>query len=371
MTDTATLVHESPAHPATTDRVTGGGAGGPTVVALVAEAPHVPSAAREAFAAACRSLDGEEAAVVLHTCHRVEVYAAAADLDPALLPAVPEGGRRLDDAAAARHLISVACGLQSAVIGEDQILHQTREAYARRLDDGHVHPVLARLFQVAMGAGRRAHDRLGGDKRSLGDAALDEIEARAGTIDGRPVLVVGAGGMGRLTAQAARRRGARVVVTSRTHQRAVRLAGQVGGQVAADGLLPPVVGVVVALSGPWTPHPVDAERVLDLGVTVVDLSSPAAVPAHLQERLGERFVSIDDLAWGPEHELPCRRARRARRDRLLVGSRVLSLARLARPPSPRSVPCRRPPTPDGPASSTGSTAGCHTSHPRIGPSSSR
>jgi len=278
-----------------------------TVVALIAHARGVASVAREAFAAKCDALKGNEAVIMVHTCHRVELYVALAAFGEGELPELPPGGLRLEDADAARHLISVACGLDSAVLGEDQVLHQVRETYALRHAERPLNPVLGRLFQVALNAGRRAHDWFGGSKRSLGDAALDEIEKTAGTLKDQPILVVGAGSMGRLTAQSAARRGAQVIVTSRTAERALCLARNVGGRAfacAVDGTLPPVVGVVVALSGPWQVHERDAQRLVERGATVVDLSSPPAVPDSLQTRLEDRFISIDDLAWGPQVELP-------------------------------------------------------------------
>ena len=277
-----------------------------TVVALVAHARGVPSLAREEFAAECAALQGDDAVILVHTCHRVELYVALDAFGDRELPALPPRGLRLEDADAARHLIRVTCGLESAVLGEDQVLHQVRETYAERRDAHPLDPVLGRLFQVALNAGRRAHGWFEGSKRSLGDAALDEIERRAGTLTNQPILIVGAGSMGRLTAQAAARREARVIVTSRTAERAVCLARDVGGRAldcAVDGTLPPVVGAIVALSGPWQAHALDAQHLVDSGTPVIDLSSPPAVPAALQARLGDRFVSIDDLAWGPQTEL--------------------------------------------------------------------
>src|SRR6185503_2358910 len=125
----------------------------------------------------------------------------------------------------------------------DQVLHQVRETYATRRGSGPVDPVLDRLFQVALNAGRRAHGWFAGTRRSLGDAALDEIERTAGTLVDQPILIVGTGSMGRLTAQAAIRRGARPILTNRTQERAVALARDVRGQTAAfaDGTLPEVV----------------------------------------------------------------------------------------------------------------------------------
>jgi glutamyl-tRNA reductase len=184
-----------------------------------------------------------------------------------------------------------------------------------------LNPVLDRLFQVALNAGRHAHEWFSGSKRSLGDAALDTIEGKNGPLMGKPILIIGAGSMGRLTAQAAARRGAQIIVWSRTAERAVRLAGDVGGHAvtdAADGAFPEVVGVVVALSGRWQVNTLDAQNLLDSEAVVVDLSSPPAVPDDLQNRLADRFVSIDDLAWGAQAELPGKL--RTRLERLVTES---------------------------------------------------
>lgn len=74
----------------------------------------------------------------------------------------------------------------------------------------------------------------------------------------------------------------------------------------------------MALSGPWQIQPQNAQRLVSGGTTVVDLSSPPALPHALQEQLGERFVSIDDLAWGPQVEFPG--ALRTRLGHLVSGS---------------------------------------------------
>jgi len=281
----------------------------------------VPSIARAAFAAECEALQGNDAVIVIHTCHRVELYVALAEFGDGSLPELPPRGLRLEDADAARHLISVTCGLESAVLGEDQVLHQVRATYVSRRATQPLNPVLDRLFQVALNAGRRAHGWFDGSSRSLGDAALDEIERRVGSLKDQPILIVGAGSMGRLTARAATRRGAQVFVTSRTAERAVSLARDVRGLAVdgvTDGALPPVVGAIVALSGAWQVQDLNAQNLLDSGATVVDLSSPPAVPMALQTRLADRFVSIDDLAWGPQLELPG--GLRSRLEELVTGS---------------------------------------------------
>jgi len=178
--------------------------------------------------------------------------------------------------------------------------------------------VLNRLFQVALHAGRRAHGWFSGLHRSLGDVAVDRIARGQRPRDGLPFLVVGAGTMGRLAAMSATRRGARVIVTSRTPERAAGLAREVGAGTVpftVGAALPPVAGAIVALSGPWGIEPEGARRLVDGDAVVVDLSSPPAVETSLQAQLGERFVGVDDLAWGPDIEL--RGGLRARLERLV------------------------------------------------------
>ena len=277
--------------------------GQPTVAAIVLHARSVPSLAREAFATALEDLPPDERWIVIHTCHRVELYLAPGARGIPALPPIPAGAERLVDAAAASHLISVACGLDSVVFGEDQILHQVRTCIAERHGTAPLDPVLDRLFQAALRAGRRAHTWFEGSPRSLADLALDRIARTAGPLDGQTILVAGVGRMGRLAAFAAHRRGARVVVTNRTGGRATSLAAEVGGHAIPfdeDGLLPPLAGAIVALAGPWRVGPADGAGLAGSTAEVVDLSSPPSVPDDLQAALGGRFTSVDDLAVAPE-----------------------------------------------------------------------
>jgi glutamyl-tRNA reductase len=292
-----TLTIATPAH--------GVGAPPATVVAFVTHARRVPSIRREAFAAQLATLEPSAGLIVVHTCHRVEVYIAPGSYGDQPLPELPTGGERLEDVDAARHLISVACGLDSAVLGEDQILHQLRETIAERHAQLPLDPVLERLFQVALRAGRRAHTWFSGSPRSLADVALDRIARDAGSLEGRTILVAGVGRMGRLAVFAASRCGAQVIVTNRTDERATALAHEVGGTSIpfdADDVLPRVDGAIVALSGAWRLGAGDAAKLTASGAVVVDLSSPPSASADLQAALGDRFVSVDDLAQAPEAE---------------------------------------------------------------------
>lgn len=296
--------------------------GSETVVAVVAHARSVSSKEREAFAERLASLADDEGSIVVHTCHRVELYRAPGSCREPALPPLPEGAEVLSDVGAARHLIEVACGLDSAVIGEDQILHQVRETLTQRHAAGPVDPVLDRLFQVALHAGRQAHTWFSGSPRSLADVALDRLtEATGPSLHGRTVLVVGVGRMGRLAAFAARRRGARILISNRTGLRADALAHEVDGTVVPWGEVPrssPLDGVVLAIGGAWQVDLEGTVALLESGVTVVDLSSPPAVDDGLRRALKARYVSVDDLADRPDVAIPERLRRRL--DRLVSES---------------------------------------------------
>jgi len=316
------------------------------VVALVTHARHVPSEARERFAEATGSLADDARVMVLRTCHRAELYAVIDDPNACpralKLPELPDGGRRLTDHEAIRHLFTVAAGLDSVVVGEDQILHQLRDCLIQRrlatavmsdasdrhdsaLDvaagegvaSGDLQPALERLFQLALHVGRQSRAWREGPPRSLADVALDRIEAQIGSLGGRPLLVVGAGSMGRLAALAAGRRHARVIVSNRSLDRAASLAGDVDGTAIPFGAVGPadLAGAIVAVSGRWALDDAATASLAERRPPIVDLSSPPALPPALRELLGSRFVSVDDLAQGPEDRV--RDRVRLRMERLL------------------------------------------------------
>jgi len=268
------------------------------IVALVTHARHVPALERERFAAALhREVAGR--ALVLQTCHRVEVYLGNADDAAPIAPALPAGGHALAGNQAVHHAMSVAVGRDSVVVGEDQILHQLRASVDAARTAGTLDPSLERLFALALQAGRRARSWRQGPARSLADIALASMERQVGPIQGRDVLVVGAGRMGRLATRAAVAARASVAVANRSADGAAVLAASAGARIEAfdpDAQIGGFAGVIVALAGPW---PIGAATIdaLARGATVVvDLSVPAAVPAALVELLGTRLITTDDLA---------------------------------------------------------------------------
>jgi glutamyl-tRNA reductase len=276
-----------------------------TIVGLVTHARDVPAAERGRVAARLR-IESAGRFLILETCHRVEAYLVRSDgtfEPPSWLPA---GSRVLVGEAAIRHAIAVAAGRDSVVIGEDQVLHQVRESVAEAREDDRLHPVLERLFALGLRAGRRARSWREGPRLSLADVALSEIVQRAGPVDGRRVLIVGAGRMGRLAACSAAAAAASISVANRSPERANSIAAETGAAIEAFDPGPTIdefAAVVVALGGPWTISPATVESLAAGSAVVVDLSVPAAVPPELAVRLGPRWISADDLALADAHSV--------------------------------------------------------------------
>lgn len=241
-------------------------------------APGTPPDERAALAARLRR--EQEGCVLLSTCHRVELYGWG-DGPPAGLPVALTGEE------AARHLFRVAAGLESAAAGEDQVLHQVRQAL---VESGDIDPALRRLFDDAIAAGRRVRATLPAPIHGLEDPAVAWLAERAQLSRGF-VLVAGAGALGQALTRTLKERGAAVVVASRSR----RPEAEVDLNAAAR-LAPRASAIAVALGGPWHDlQPLDPSTL----PPVVDLSAPAAVPQPVRDALGDRLLGIDEVIEEP------------------------------------------------------------------------
>ena len=259
-------------------------------------------------------------AVVLATCNRVEVYAdtegfhAGVDAVSDLLSRL--SGVPLDDlkrslyvhweAQAVLHLFQVACGLDSMVVGESQILGQLRRAYATARDGG-AGPTLHELFQKALKVGKRAHSETGIDQagRSLVTVGLEGAVDAVGPLAGRTVLVVGAGSMGSLAGATLVRAGAgQVVVANRTAVTAQRLAETLGGRgIGLDGLEQALVEADVVVSstgatGVVVPFELVERAVQARGgrpLAILDLALPRDIDPQVRTLPGVTLVDLEAL----------------------------------------------------------------------------
>ena len=186
-------------------------------------------------------------AVVLSTCNRTEVYAVAerfhgayGDIRDTLaevsyLPPEAFGDHLYShyDADAVRHLFAVAAGLDSAVLGESEILGQVKAAWELAKSESAAGPVMNLLFRHALETGKRARTEttISHHTTSISQAAVAMAVDRLGRLDGRKVLVLGAGEMGEGMATSLLGAGAgEVLVVNRTWDKAVEVARRVGGR---------------------------------------------------------------------------------------------------------------------------------------------
>jgi glutamyl-tRNA reductase len=225
---------------------------------LLERAALAPDAARALESELCRS-DSVAEAVVLATCNRLEVYAevskfhgGVADVGSALAAAtglpLPELTDHLYvhyEGAAVSHLFTVAAGLDSMAVGEQQILGQVRTALRAAQESGAAARVLGPLLQVALRVGKRAHSETGLDAAggSIVEAGIARGEAVVGPLAAASVLVVGAGAMsGLVVATLARHGVGALVVVNRTPEGGQRLAAAGGGTAV------PISGLPAALA---------------------------------------------------------------------------------------------------------------------------
>lgn len=183
-------------------------------------------------------------AMIISTCNRLEVYAVAnafhAGVEDVLTVLTKVSGVGIEKLrrylyvryadAAAEHMFTVASGLDSMVVGEQQIIGQVRTAYVDAAERGTVGPNLHSLAQMALHTGKRVHTETTIDDSgaSMVTAALDEAMGLMGIEDfkGKKALVLGAGAMSSLAATHLGKRGIDgLVIANRTRDRAERLAG--------------------------------------------------------------------------------------------------------------------------------------------------
>jgi glutamyl-tRNA reductase len=261
-------------------------------------------------------------AFVLSTCNRVEVYAEVDKFHGGLAQASELLARRagidLDELTphlyvhyedrAVSHLFSVACGLDSMVVGESQVLGQVRLALRTAQDAGAAGRQLGALAQQALRVGKRARTETGIDRagRSLVTAGLEVAGQVLGPLDGSEVLVVGAGAMSALAATVVAQGGAaRVVVANRTLERAERVAAAVGGEAVPLDLLPGALAsadLVVSCTGA-VGHVLDTELLRtavagrpDRPLVVLDLALPRDVDPAAHDLPGVTVVDLETLA---------------------------------------------------------------------------
>jgi len=186
---------------------------------------------------------GVEEGMVLSTCNRVELLTStrqSADLRGFLgtyfglnAEALNSHIYEFQQREAVRHVFRVASSLDSMVVGEPQILGQVKEAYAVARGLGAIHSALEALLSRAFAVAKRVRSEtaIGSSSVSIASVAVELAEKIFGSLENKTVYLVGAGKMAELAARHLMARGAgKLLISNRTHQRAVELADAFGGQ---------------------------------------------------------------------------------------------------------------------------------------------
>lgn len=259
--------------------------------------------------------------VVLSTCNRSEIYVVCDDAarareevtaflsDYHSLPAADFTPHLFshDNEAAVRHLFRVAAGLDSIVVGEPQILGQVKDAFQAASERHRTGPLLSKLFHWSFLVGKRVRSEtgLGEGAVSVSFAAVALARKIFGQLQGRRVLVVGAGEISTLTAQHLRNNGVgEIIVTSRTAAHAEALATSVSGRsVPWDELAHAVsvADIVVTATGSQRPIITRAQIEAVTGrhrrdpLFIIDIAVPRDVEASVGDIEQVFLYNVDDL----------------------------------------------------------------------------
>lgn len=279
---------------------------------------------RHELGTALQALDSQgpvREAAILSTCNRAEMYAVSAEpeaaraamaqffgefhgLDPVLVE--PHLYTHVDREAA-RHLFTVAAGIDSMILGEGQILSQVKQALLSAAEAGTARTCLNELFQRSLAVGKRARSEtaIARGAVSVSSAAVDLAKTTFGDLRGRKVLIIGAGKMSAQTLKHLVDSGVdTVVVANRTFQRAAELAASHGGAAITFEDFPRQMAIAdIIVSSSAAPHPIITVEKLKPHLAarrgrplfIVDIAVPRDVETAVGDLDNVYLFDIDDL----------------------------------------------------------------------------
>lgn len=268
-----------------------------------------------------REACGAEEAVILSTCNRVELYAAAEASPAQALTALQRfllafhGFQApltkelyaLAEPESLEHLFRVAAGLDSMVLGETEILGQIKKAYDLALQHQQTGRRLNKAFQRAFNVAKqiRTETNIQRGSISIGSVAVDLAEKIFSSLSERTVLVIGAGDTSEKAARALLSRGAKgLVVTNRSHDRAAALASELGGKaIPFDDWAGEFQGIDIAISSTSAPHYIldrtKLEPLMHLRrnrpLLLIDIAVPRDIDPEVNLMANVFLYNIDDL----------------------------------------------------------------------------
>ena len=257
---------------------------------------------------------------ILSTCNRIELYSLSVSKDhealTILLEEVSGVSRKaferhlyqLGGQEVARHLLRVAAGLDSQVLGEPQILGQVAEAHMTALRLGSTGPVLSRLFQTAVHAGKRARNEtaISSGLSTVSSIAVKLASDVVGGLAQAKVVVIGAGEMAELVIEALRKRGTqRISVINRTVSRGQELAKRWRAVARPfEAMLDELREADIVISSTGAPHTILHRSSLEklmreregLQLVILDIAVPRDVDEDARQLPGVHLYDLDDLA---------------------------------------------------------------------------
>ena len=206
--------------------------------------------------------------------------------------------------AAVMHLLRMTSGLESMIVGEDQILGQVKDAKHKAMKNHHCGRAIDTIFTKAIHVGQVVRNKTNINKGSvsIGSAAIDLAEKHIGSLDDKSVLVIGAGKMGKLVAKALSEKDLNAIfVANRTYYVAVELAEDLGGEAILFNDLEKYLATAdLVISATSAPHAIITKKRLEGiemnydDVMMVDIANPRDISEDVSE-LGVKLFNIDDL----------------------------------------------------------------------------
>jgi glutamyl-tRNA reductase len=269
------------------------------------------------------SLNSINGCVIIQTCNRIEVYFAtneenyAKAKDEVIKYWLTNSGfnpvdfyfimEEDDDVEAIKHLSRLAAGLESMVIGETQIFNQVQQSYFNAINHKTVNPILKTIFEKAIAIARevRLKTNLSKGAISIGSIAVDMAKKILSDLNGKKIVIVGAGKTGSLVGKALASQGqAMIFIANRTFERALALAKLLGGAaIQLDRLDEWLIKADVVFVATSAPHHIltknRLEKILQRRpmkkLIIIDLSQPRNVEETVKMLPYVELYNLDDL----------------------------------------------------------------------------
>ena len=260
---------------------------------------------KELFSTLKEQMDVKEY-IEINTCNRYEYFLYAEDYNEFDLDCENKYVIIQYSDEAVLHLFRMTSGLESMIIGEDQILGQVKDAKLKSEREGHCGKKLDAIFTKAIHVGQvvRNKTKINQGSISIGSAAVDLAEENLGDLQDKNVLVIGAGKMGTLVAKALAEKNLKAIfVANRTYYKAIRLAEELDGEaILFDNLEEKLLNADLVISSTGAPHAIiNKSRLMKVfdeeipkKMVFIDIANPRDIEEDVKE-IGIDLFNIDDL----------------------------------------------------------------------------